>query len=87
MSIIITNVSEDYGLPYGKGKQHYVLGINHLAFVEFTHNFEDGLSECLRAAADAFEELEISGKPKMYEEANLNAIDTLYNLMMENYND
>ena len=68
MSVVITNISEEKGKDYGRGKQHYVLGINHLKFVEFEHNFEDGLASCLRAAADAFEELEKIGNPKIYEQ-------------------
>lgn len=28
---------------------------------EFTHNFEDGLAECLRKAADAFDKQETMG--------------------------
>jgi hypothetical protein len=67
MSVVITNISEQYNKEYGRGKQHYVLGINHLKFVEFEHNFEDGLATCLRKAADAFEKLEAEGKPKIYE--------------------
>lgn len=68
MSVVITNISESHGKEYGRGTQRYVLGINHLRFVEFEHKFEDGLAACLRAAADAFEELEKSGKPKIYQE-------------------
>jgi len=72
MSIIITNISEDHGIEYGKGRQRYVLKINSKELVEFEHNFNAGLSECLRAAADAFEEMEKGGnmpiwKSKMYD--------------------
>jgi len=55
MSIIITNISEDHGIEYGKGMQRYVLKINSKELIEFEHNFNAGLSECLRAAAVAFE--------------------------------
>lgn len=61
MSIIITNVSEDYDIPYGSGVQHYELKINRNLMAEFTHTFEDGLSECLRKAADAFDKQETMG--------------------------
>lgn len=57
MSIIITNVSEQYNKEYGVGEQHYILSINRNQLVEFKHNFEDGLSTCLRKAADAFEKM------------------------------
>lgn len=67
MSVVITNISHQYNKEYGHGNQHYVLGINYLKFVEFEHVFEDGLATCLRKAADALEELEASGKPKIYE--------------------
>jgi hypothetical protein len=55
MAIIIQNISEDYGKEYGKGEQVYVLRINRIIKCIFNHNFEDGLAECLRKAAEAFE--------------------------------
>jgi hypothetical protein len=58
MTILIHNISEERGQKYGKGEQHYVLCINNKKFIEFIHNFEDGLSECLRRAADAFQEMQ-----------------------------
>lgn len=67
MAIVIQNISEQHDGTYGEGLQHYVLGINHNRFVEFTHPYQDGLSACLRAAANAFDELERSGKMKIYE--------------------
>ena len=65
MSIIINNISEKKGIPYGSGKQYYELKINSEFMVEFTHDFEDGLSECLRRAADAFETQERINSYKM----------------------
>lgn len=58
MSVIINNVSEEHGVEYGKGEQHYELCINNYVKAKFTHNFEDGLSTCLRKAADAFDRQE-----------------------------
>lgn len=58
MAIIIENISEQYNVEYGKGEQHYRLRINNHIKCEFTHNFNQGLSTCLRKAADAFEEAE-----------------------------
>lgn len=55
MAIVIRNISEDNDLTYGSGKQMYFLAINYARKCTFTHNFEDGLSECLRRAADAFD--------------------------------
>ncbi len=62
MSIIITNISENRGLQYGKGRQIYQLKINHTVKCEFEHNFEDGLSTCLIEAADEFDRVEKSEK-------------------------
>lgn len=58
MAVLIVNVSEQYGVEYGKGLQHYELRINHQFKAKFTHDFEDGLAKCLRKAADAFEGVE-----------------------------
>lgn len=52
MSIIIQNVSEQYG----KGTQDYVLRINQKVIARFQHVYEDGLAECLRKAAKAAED-------------------------------
>lgn len=76
MSIIITNVSEEHGVPYGSGLQHYELKINRKLMAEFTHTFEDGLSECLRRAADAFEEQE-----------RFHCLQHIYNLLEIDFND
>ena len=61
MSIIINNVSESYGVEYGRGEQHYELFINSMLKAKFTHNFKDELSGCLRKAADAFDKQEACG--------------------------
>ncbi len=58
MSVLINNVTEYHGGVYGIGKQNYTLCINHTVRAEFTHTFEEGLSTCLRRAADAFEKAE-----------------------------
>ena len=55
MAVIIQNISELYNLPYGRGTQKYELKINRQTKAFFEHNFEDGLAECLRKAARAFE--------------------------------
>ena len=55
MAIIILNVTEKYGKKYGEGVQVYEPFINRQLKCMFTHEFEDGLSACLRRAADAFE--------------------------------
>lgn len=74
MSIVITNISEQRGKEYGRGLQHYVLGINHLRFVEFAHRYEDGLASCLRSAADAFDDLEQSGDMKIFEKVLIDSL-------------
>ena len=61
MAVVILNVSENHGVPYGKGEQHYELKINHYWKADFTHVFEDGLAVCLRKAADALEQEENNG--------------------------
>lgn len=66
MSIIITNISESKGKDYGRGTQHYVLCINERKYIEFTHDFKDGLSTCLRKAADAFEKMEEDKEEPIY---------------------
>ena len=53
--IWIQNISEENNIKYGEGKQIYKLCINKIELCRFEHNFEDGLSECLRKAAVAFE--------------------------------
>ena len=58
MAVVILNVSEHFGVPYGEGEQHYELRINKIWKADFTHNFEDGLATCLRKAADALEKEE-----------------------------
>jgi len=68
--IYILNISEAYGYTYGEGKQVYELGINKVPYCTFEHNFEDGLSTCLRKAADAFDKSEGANYAKVY--------DTLY---------
>lgn len=55
MAVIIHNLTSDSGGKYGEGEQLYELKINIYHKCYFTHNFEDGLAECLRKAADAFE--------------------------------
>jgi hypothetical protein len=54
MSIIITNI----GACRGKDKNicTYTLKINRKVLATFTHKQSDGLSECLRKAAKAYEE-------------------------------
>ena len=66
MSVLIHNVTEEKGGKYGKGEQHYRLCINHTLKAEFTHNFEDGLSTCLRKAADAFEVQEAKDREEFF---------------------
>lgn len=51
MSVIIQNISQDKGIDYGTGMQHYVLRINNKIIAYFEHNFSDGLSVCLQKAA------------------------------------
>lgn len=79
----IQNVSKEHGYEYGKGKQTYVLGINHNRFVKFEHQFEEGLSSCLRAAADAFDYMEKSGKPKIFEIEDKEKMKAMFNMLID----
>jgi hypothetical protein len=58
MSVIIQNISESEGKPYGSGEQLYQLRINNLHKAYVRHNFEDGLASLLRESALALEEAE-----------------------------
>lgn len=62
MAVIILNVSEDHGIEYGYGLQIYELKINNRKLCTFYSIFEEGLVECLRNAADAFEAIENEDK-------------------------
>ena len=68
MSIVISNISESRGidyLPHGKvGAQVYEVCLNKIPLVEFTHNTEDGMAECLIAAGKALKGVCIDGKIK-----------------------
>jgi hypothetical protein len=70
MSVLIHNVSEEKGVKYGYGKQHYLLCINRTVKAEFTHNFEEGLATCLRKAADALDKCEVDVPLSMWYMAN-----------------
>ena len=50
MSVIITNISTHDDL---KGNNQYVLKINNRIISYFDHTRSEGLSECLRKAADS----------------------------------
>lgn len=53
MSVIITNVSSNFGTD---GEQDYIVRINDQPpIAAFRHVRANGLAECLRAAADAVE--------------------------------
>ena len=53
MSIIITNISEEYKKT---GLQEYSLRVNNKELVRFKHRGEDGLNVCLLKAACAYME-------------------------------
>jgi hypothetical protein len=71
MSIIISNISESKGIKYlpngAKGKQVYEVCLNNIPLVEFNHNTEDGMAECLIKAGEALKEVDIDSKIKDYE--------------------
>lgn len=60
--VAIINVSEDYGIPYGKGKQVYNVQVNRNLICIITHNFEDGLSALLKKASKAVEKAQKNNK-------------------------
>lgn len=62
MAVIIHNVSERYGLKYGKDLQMYDLRINNKTLCTFSHIYEEGLVVCLREAAKWLEDLERMNK-------------------------
>lgn len=70
MSIIIHNISESKSIKYlpngSKGKQVYEVCLNNIPLVEFDHNTEDGMAECLIKAGEALKEVDIDAKIKDY---------------------
>lgn len=56
MPIIISN---DGSNPRAVGEHGYVLSINNKVICKFTHQREEGLSQCLRRAADAVAKEEV----------------------------
>lgn len=54
MSVLITNVSQEYGLKYGSGRQMYRVTINNKKYITmFSHTFEDGMSVMFSKASRA----------------------------------
>lgn len=79
--LAIVNVSEDKGVPYGSGKQHYELRLNFKVLAEVEHVYEDGAAKLLRAAADALEAKEqFACQPKR--KPQLPPGDLLYKALM-----
>lgn len=64
MAIMILNISEKHGKPYGEGEQVYSLRKNRVELCQFRHRFEDGLETCLRKAADAIQKQKQRSNPK-----------------------
>lgn len=65
MSIIISNVSENYSR---EGVQKYEVRLNRILLSEFTHTSEDGMSECLIKAGESLKGLNIDEKIAEYNE-------------------
>lgn len=55
--IKIINISKN---PQRGGRNQYALMINNTEIAEFEHVYEEGLAGCLRKAADAAEQIQLS---------------------------
>ena len=53
MPIIIENITD---VPTSKGSNKYRIRVNEKVIAEFNHIREEGISECLRRAAEACED-------------------------------
>ena len=53
MPIIIENITD---VPTSKGSNKYRIRVNQKVIAEFYHMREEGISECLRRAAEACED-------------------------------
>jgi hypothetical protein len=72
MSVSIINVSRENGIPYSRtGKQIYRVQLNQIHLVEFEHISEEGMSMCLRKAADAIDSVDIDEKIAEYKKEHL----------------
>jgi hypothetical protein len=65
MSVIIRNLGTN---PKPTGKHRYELRINDQVLCEFAHKREDGLAQCLIAAAKAYERDKWQGLADMLKE-------------------
>jgi hypothetical protein len=59
MSIIISNISEEYSR---EGEQTYEVKMNDIPLATFTHHSPDGMATCLIKAAKAIAEINIDDK-------------------------
>ncbi len=65
MSIIISNISEEYSR---EGVQRYRVSLNNIPLVEFNHYSEDGMAYCVKLAYIALENIDIDAKVAEYQE-------------------
>lgn len=78
MSIIISNISEEYSRD---GEQTYEVKLNDIPLTTFTHYSPEGMAVCLIKAAKAIAEIDIDAKISEYRRGSISELREIYKLL------